>query len=88
VRPALLMGRPVRLHSPVLARHPVGSILRGLDVELLHGQHGLHGPTRPLGVRVTEQRRKFGRHDLPAEAEAILQPPTGDLLTTVGERSQ
>src|SRR5664280_2418701 len=81
----LLMGRRVPLYSIDLAGNPVGSVLHRVDVELLHGHHGLHGPARPLRVRVTEYRRKIGWHDLPAETVAILQPSAGDLLPAIGE---
>src|SRR5690606_9961602 len=44
------------------------------DVDLLHLQHGLHGPVGARPVGIAEQARQRARNDLPGDAEAVLQP--------------
>src|SRR5437868_4473759 len=48
--------------------------LETCDIELDHLQHRLHDALRLGRIGVAEQFRQYPRHDLPGDAEAILQP--------------
>ena len=62
-----------------LRRRPDGG-----DVELHHREHGLGGPLGGVWVRVPDPLAEAARHDLPAEAEAVGQPPALHHLAALG----
>jgi two-component system response regulator (stage 0 sporulation protein F) len=62
----------------------VGGALQRSDVDLDHRHHRLEGPLRPARVGVGQQLGEPSRHDLPREAELVLEPAALDRLTAVG----
>jgi len=55
------------------------------DVELAHPEHRLHHPLGLGGVAIAEQLRQHGRHDLPGQAEAVLEPTATLRRTAIGK---
>jgi len=66
-------------------RHLVGRPLQLGDLDLCHAQHGLHGPLGPAGIGVPEQLEERGWHDLPRDAEAVLEPSALALQPALGQ---
>jgi hypothetical protein len=62
-----------------------GRPLQLVDLQLVHAHHRPHHPLALLAVGVAEQAWQCGRHDLPGEAVAVLQPPAWALLTALRE---
>ena len=62
----------------------VGRRFERRDVELLHAEHRLHGAVGAGRVGVVEEGLPALRHDLPGEAELVLQPTALALLAAVG----
>src|SRR5438552_22676 len=60
-------------------------LLEGRDVELSHLQQRLHHLCRVPALRVTHHPAQRGGHDLPRDAEPILEPAARSFLATVGE---
>src|SRR5215204_7476730 len=54
-----------------------------LDVDLRHPEHRGHRALRPCLVRVRQQPLHLAGHDLPRDAEPVLDPAAGPLLTAV-----
>ena len=93
-------GRPLRddrlLQGDVTARDRPPSSSRGVvrrraercDVELLHAEHRLHRALGASRIGIAEQLRERPRHDLPREAEAILQPAARAFLAASASADQ
>src|SRR5690242_53098 len=52
----------------------VARLLQRGDVELAHLQHRRHDALRPRGIGVARELDHLARHDLPRDAELVLQP--------------
>src|ERR1035441_1292064 len=75
---AKALGYQPWVTNPMLIRRSGGGLELG-DDELLHAHHGLHG----LGV--LDELGQAGGHDLPGEAELVLEPAAGDFGSAGGE---
>ncbi len=53
---------------------PVIGALQCFYVELLHLQHGLHGPAGLFSIRVTDHLRQDGRNNLPGKPIFVFEP--------------
>src|SRR4051812_306744 len=71
------------LRSRSLCLTCVGGGLNGTNVDLAHSHHGLHCPTGPSWIRITDQLRQAGWRNLPGDTELVPEPATHTLLTTV-----
>src|SRR5450759_5421805 len=57
------------------------------DVDLAHGQHGLHGSSGALRVGIAQHLAHLARDNLPRHAVAILQPAAPPSRSTgIGQR--
>ena len=64
-------------HEPLSdTKSPLKRLLQPRNIHLNHFHHRLHRPLRALFILTTEPLLQLDRHDLPAEPELVLQPPT------------
>src|SRR6476469_2103737 len=67
-----------------LGRNALERLAQLRDVELGHLEHGLHGPFGGGRVATAQVVVQLSRHDLPRDAEAILQPAAHTRLAAAG----
>src|SRR5438309_6493379 len=70
---------------PASGPDAVGRVAQRGDVQLAHLEHRVHRAPGPLRVRVREQLLHAGRHDLPRQPVAVLEPAARPLLTALGQ---
>ncbi len=71
--------------APGSDRHLISRPPKLVNLDLVHAHDGLGGSLRLAWVGVVDQVKKCGRHDLPRDAEPILEPPAWPLLPTLGQ---
>src|SRR5437660_11808739 len=66
--------RPWRTDRTFADLSAVVRLLQGVDVELLHPQHRLHGRVGLLRILVSQHLAQGGGNDLPGQAVLVLEP--------------
>ena len=67
-------------------REDLGRVGRPLelgDIDLAHLEHRLHGAARTLRIGISNQLVQLARHDLPRQAESVLEPSARPRLASV-----
>src|SRR2546428_11608917 len=64
---------------------PLVGLLQLVDLHLVHLQHGFHHAIRLLRVLVLQELAQDGGHDLPGEAELVLEPAAPVGLSALGK---
>src|SRR5262245_43571322 len=70
---------------PGSGRRPLVGALERRNVELLHLQERFRHPLRLLDVAIAKHGGQYRWHDLPREAEAVLEPAAGALFAALAQ---